>query len=53
MENGANTILCTMVQYMVLILERMEANVTTMVLILDVNSEMGAHVRSNLCYFIC
>ena len=40
MENGANTILCTMV----LILERMEENVTTMLLILDDNSEMGAHV---------
>ena len=23
------------------------------VLILDVNSEMGAHVRSNSCYLIC
>ena len=24
-----------------------------MVLILDITSEMNAHVRSNLCYFIC
>ena len=26
--------------------------VSTMVLILDGNSEVGAHVRSNLCYLI-
>ena len=25
----------------------------TMVLILDGNPEIGAHVRSNLCYLIC
>ena len=25
----------------------------SMVLILDDNSEIGAHVRSNLCYLIC
>ena len=28
-------------------------NVATMVLILDGNSEIGAHVRSNLCYLSC
>ena len=27
--------------------------IVSMVLILDGNSEIGAHVRSNLCYFIC
>ena len=33
--------------------DRLTMTSATMVLILDGNSEIGAHVWSNFCYFIC